>query len=86
MSEKCIKVECCSLFTFSVMRTDKNFRLSPTTMQLLMQGSCSLIASSIGTGATFSPPAVIRSSSKKIYGKVLNGEDADLYIYRREDL
>ena len=49
--------------TFSVTSTTKNFCLSPTSIQLLtILGSSALILSSIGTGATFSPPAVIISS------------------------
>jgi len=43
---------------------DRNFRWSPTTMQLLTHGSSFFTASSIGTGAMFSPPAVIKISTK----------------------
>jgi len=43
----------------------RNFALSPTSMALLMMGQASFTASSIGTGGTFSPPAVMISSGKQ---------------------
>ena len=49
--------------TLSVRRMERNFLLSPMSIQLLMTGSSCLTFSSIGTGATFSPPAVIKSSA-----------------------
>jgi hypothetical protein len=48
--------------TFIVSRIARNFLRSPISMQLLIHGSASLTLSSRGTGATFSPPAVINSS------------------------
>lgn len=48
--------------TFKVTRQLKNFLLSPMMMILLSIGSSFRIVSSSGTGATFSPPAVIISS------------------------
>ena len=51
--------------TFSVINIDKNFFLSPTNMQLLTTESCSFTKSSMGTGATFSPPAVMINSETK---------------------
>uniref|UniRef100_A0A0K2V695 Uncharacterized protein n=1 Tax=Lepeophtheirus salmonis TaxID=72036 RepID=A0A0K2V695_LEPSM len=50
------------MFTLSVRRQDKNFFLSPITIALLRRGISILIISSIKTGGTFSPPAVIISS------------------------
>lgn len=44
---------------------ERNLWPSPTSTQLLMHGISFLTVSSIGTGATFSPPAVIRISVKK---------------------
>lgn len=57
--------------TFKVSIIDRNLRLSPTNMQLLMQGNTSFTLSSIGTGGTFSPPAVINSSA--VNKQVTNG-------------
>ncbi len=48
--------------TFRVKSIDKNFLLSPMSMALLMIGSSLFTASSMGTGGTFSPPAVMISS------------------------
>lgn len=45
------------------MRIERNFLLSPMSMQLDICGSSAFTASSIGTGATFSPPAVMSSSA-----------------------
>ena len=45
-----------------VKRTLRNFFLSPINIALATQGNCFLIVSSMGIGATFSPPAVIRIS------------------------
>ena len=45
-----------------VKRTLRNFFLSPINIALATQGNCFLIVSSIGIGATFSPPAVMRIS------------------------
>ena len=45
--------------TFNVMSIERNLRRSPMSMQLLTHGNCSRTASSIRTGDTFSPPAVI---------------------------
>lgn len=50
--------------TLAVKRTERNLRLSPTTIAWLMNGSSALMLSSIKTGATFSPPAVIRISCR----------------------
>ena len=43
----------------------RNFFLSPMSWQFEMIGSSSFTTSSIGTGATFSPPAVMISSVYK---------------------
>lgn len=48
--------------TFKVSSMDRNFLWSPISMALLMSGSSVFTASSMGTGATFSPPAVMISS------------------------
>jgi hypothetical protein len=48
--------------TLSVSRQDKYFLFSPITTTFPMNYKASLIAASIGTGATFSPPAVINNS------------------------
>ena len=45
-----------------MINIDKNFFLSPMSIQLLTHGRCSLTVSSIGTGGIFSPPAVIINS------------------------
>lgn len=50
--------------TFNVRRMERNFLLSPISIALLMHGSCAFTSSSINTGGTFSPPAVIISSYK----------------------
>ena len=50
---------CCCL---SVKRTERNLSLSPTTTAVDTPGSSDLSASSMGTGGTFSPPAVMSSS------------------------
>ena len=42
----------------NVYNFENYMRYLPTTNALLTQGSSSLISSSIGTGGTFSPPAV----------------------------
>lgn len=52
------------VFTFRVKKQERNFLLSPITIALLIIGTSSLIASSIGTGAIFSPPAVMINSEK----------------------
>ncbi len=51
-----------STSVLKVRKQERNFLLSPMRMTLEMQGSSLLMASSMGTGATFSPPAVISSS------------------------
>lgn len=51
--------------TFKVKSMDKNFFLSPISMALLMMGSSFFTASSMGTGGTFSPPAVMINSKCK---------------------
>ena len=48
--------------TLKVNSADKYLSPSPTTTQLLTKEHASLIESSIGKGATFSPPDVIISS------------------------
>ena len=54
---------CEELFlTLNVRNIVRNFFLSPIRIALEMQGSSFLTDSSMGTGATFSPPAVIKSS------------------------
>lgn len=50
--------------TLMVSSIDRNFLLSPISMALLMSGTASLTASSMGTGGMFSPPAVMISSEK----------------------
>ena len=50
------------MLTFRVRRMDRNFRLSPISIQLLMQGNRSRTLSSIKTGGMFSPPAVMINS------------------------
>ena len=51
-----------STTTLNDKKQDRYFCLSPIRIQLEMQGKHSFIFSSIGIGATFSPPAVIMSS------------------------
>jgi len=53
------------LLAFKVMSIERNLRLSPTNMQLLTHGNASFTLSSIATGGTFSPPAVIINSATK---------------------
>jgi len=48
--------------TLKVRRAERYLCLSPTTTQYETMGHRSLIAISIGSGATFSPPLVIISS------------------------
>mmetsp|Transcript_34994 Transcript_34994/g.64811 ORF Transcript_34994/g.64811 Transcript_34994/m.64811 type:complete len:220 (+) Transcript_34994:675-1334(+) len=48
--------------TFKATRATMNFFLSPTIMMLEMAGCNFLTLASIGTGATFSPPAPMMSS------------------------
>ena len=48
--------------TLMVSSMDRNFLLSPISMALLISGTASFTASSIGTGGMFSPPAVMISS------------------------
>lgn len=45
-----------------VSSMDRNFLLSPINMALLINGTASFTASSMGTGGMFSPPAVMISS------------------------
>ena len=52
--------------TFRVNKQERNFFLSPITIALLTIGSSFLIVSSIGIGATFSPPAVMIISETTI--------------------
>lgn len=56
--------------TLMVISIDRNFFWSPTSMQLLIHGSCSLTWLSIRVGEMFSPPAVINNSLKKYNSKV----------------
>ena len=51
-----------STTTLNVMKHERNFLLSPIKITFERQGSISLIVSSTGIGATFSPPAVMISS------------------------
>ena len=51
-----------STITLNVRKHERNFRLSPIKMTFEMHGRHSLMASSTGIGATFSPPAVMSSS------------------------
>lgn len=51
-----------SMSTLRVIRALMNLLFSPTSIILLHAGHYSLKLSSIGTGATFSPPAVMISS------------------------
>ena len=51
--------------TCNVNKHDKNFLLSPITIAEATGGSSALIWSSMGTGAIFSPPAVIIISRGK---------------------
>jgi hypothetical protein len=44
---------------------DINFLLSPIAIQLLIQGRATFTLFSIGTGAMFSPPAVIIISEEE---------------------
>ena len=53
--------------TLSVTTQDRYFLLSPMSMTLLRKGTASLILSSIGTGAMFSPPDVMISSIEKYH-------------------
>lgn len=50
----------------SVRSMERNFSLSPTNMALLTMGSSDFSESSMGTGGTFSPPAVMISSVEEI--------------------
>ena len=68
--------------TLGVSTTDKNFFLSPITMALLINGSSALILSSMGTGAMFSPPAVIinsKTENVELHFQKSNHDDA--YIF-----
>ena len=61
--------------TFSVRRMLRNLALSPTNMALLMMGIVSLTRFSMGTGATFSPPAVMMiSETRRDWGWVQPGQ------------
>ena len=68
-----------------MINIDKNFFLSPISIQLLTHGRCSLTVSSIGTGGIFSPPAVIISSVNvpktkhelQIYNAVVHPKEND---------
>ena len=51
--------------TLRVSRHDRNLRLSPISITLLIRWFSALMMSSIGTGAIFSPPAVMISSGKQ---------------------
>lgn len=51
--------------TFSVSSMLRNLAPSPTNRALLIMGIFSLTKFSMGIGATFSPPAVIRISGTK---------------------
>lgn len=51
-----------SAFTLMVSSMERNFLLSPISMALLISGTASFTASSMGTGGMFSPPAVMISS------------------------
>lgn len=48
--------------TLRVNRQERNFLLSPITIALLINGISALIDFSMGTGAIFSPPAVMINS------------------------
>lgn len=50
--------------TFRVSSMDRNFLWSPINMALLIIGSSVFTASSMGTGGTFSPPAVMINSGE----------------------
>lgn len=54
--------ETASKFTLTVSSMVRNFLLSPISMALLIRGTASFTASSMGTGGMFSPPAVMISS------------------------
>lgn len=69
----CVKVQDSIYFkkaytalTFNVTKQERYFLLSPMTITLLIKGTSSLMASSMGTGAIFSPPAVIINSARKM--------------------
>lgn len=49
--------------TLIVTRQDRYFCLSPMSMTLLRKGTAALMRSSMGTGAMFSPPDVMMSST-----------------------
>lgn len=51
--------------TLMVSSMVRNFLLSPISMALLISGTASFTASSMGTGGMFSPPAVMISSAEK---------------------
>ena len=55
--------------TFKVSSMDRNFLWSPISMALLMIGSSVFTASSMGTGGTFSPPAVMINSEEARQGQ-----------------
>ena len=52
------------MLTLSEMSIERNFLLSPMSIQFETSGNASLTSFSMGTGATFSPPAVISNSVK----------------------
>ena len=56
--------------TLSVSKHDRNFLLSPINMTLLNMGTSTFNCSSIGTGAMFSPPAVMMISETMIMPSV----------------
>ena len=71
--------------TLSVTSIERNFLLSPISIQLLMRGHSFLMMSSIGMGGMFSPPAVminsvggkqeLQSQSACFYRKAMPGID-----------
>ena len=66
---------CVELHTLNVSSIDRNLRLSPMSIALLMQGNCVLTSSSITAGAMFSPPAVIINSCKHYHKYKINGDN-----------
>lgn len=75
--------------TLMVSSMDRNFLLSPINMALLINGTASFTASSMGTGGMFSPPAVMISSKEQMAGthKVTDSKGgSDAEEEREQDL
>ena len=67
-----------SISTLKVRKTERNFCRSPMRMALAMHGNSVLMFSSIGTGATFSPPAVMINSFFRPERSVTNQQQSSM--------